>query len=37
MWYAGATFVARGHAFRTWAWEAATGLVDRFLASYDLP
>jgi 4-hydroxyphenylacetate 3-monooxygenase len=37
MFYASATFVTRGHAFRTCDWEAATGLVDRFLASYDLP
>jgi 4-hydroxyphenylacetate 3-monooxygenase len=37
MFYASASFVTRGHAFRTCDWEAATGLVDRFLASYDLP
>jgi len=37
MFYASASFVTRGHAFRTCDWEAATGLVDRFLSSYDLP
>jgi 4-hydroxyphenylacetate 3-monooxygenase len=37
MFYASATFVTRGHAFRTCDWDAATGLVDRLLASYDLP
>jgi 4-hydroxyphenylacetate 3-monooxygenase len=37
MFYASANFVTRGHAFRTCDWQAATGLVDRFLASYDLP
>jgi 4-hydroxyphenylacetate 3-monooxygenase len=37
MFYASASFVTRGHAFRTCDWEAATGLVDHFLASYDLP
>ena len=37
MFYASASFVTRGHAFRTCDWEAVTGVVDRFLASYDLP
>lgn len=37
MFYASAAFVTRGHAFRTCDWQAATGLVDHFLASYDLP
>jgi 4-hydroxyphenylacetate 3-monooxygenase len=37
MFYASATFVTRGHAFRTCDWDAATALVDRFLMSYDLP
>ena len=36
MFYAGARFVTTGHSFRTYDWEAATGLVDRLLASYDL-
>jgi 4-hydroxyphenylacetate 3-monooxygenase len=37
MFYASATFVTRGHAFRTCDWDAATGLVEHFLARYDLP
>jgi 4-hydroxyphenylacetate 3-monooxygenase len=37
MFYASATFVTRGHAFRTCDWEGATGLVDRLLGSYDAP
>jgi 4-hydroxyphenylacetate 3-monooxygenase len=37
MFYAGATFVARGHAFRTYEWDKALDLVDRFMESYDLP
>lgn len=36
MFYAGATFVTKGHSFRTYDWDAAAGLVDRMLASYDL-
>jgi 4-hydroxyphenylacetate 3-monooxygenase len=36
MFYAGARFVTTGHSFRTYDWNAATGLVDRLLASYDL-
>ena len=36
MFYAGATFVTKGHSFRTYDWKAATGLVDRMLDSYDL-
>jgi 4-hydroxyphenylacetate 3-monooxygenase len=36
MFYAGATFVARGHAFRTYEWDKATDLVDKFMSSYDL-
>ena len=36
MFYAGATFVTRGHSFRTYDWTAAGGLVDRMLASYAL-
>jgi 4-hydroxyphenylacetate 3-monooxygenase len=36
MFYAGATFVTRGHSFRTYDWDAAAGLVDRMLAGYDL-
>jgi 4-hydroxyphenylacetate 3-monooxygenase len=37
MFYASATFVTRGHAFRTCDWGAATDLVEHFLATYDLP
>ena len=28
---------AKGHAFRTYDWDCATGMVDRVLAGYDLP
>ena len=34
MFYAGATFVTKGHSFRTYDWSAATDLVDRMLSSY---
>lgn len=37
MFYSGSNVVTRGHAFRTYDWEKATGLVDRLMASYDLP
>lgn len=36
MFYAGAGFVTRGHSFRTYDWESATGMVERLLASYHL-
>ena len=36
MFYAGATFVTKGHAFRTYDWASATGMVDRLMAEYDL-
>ena len=36
MFYAGAQFVTRGHAYRTFDWPAATGLVDEMLDRYDL-
>jgi 4-hydroxyphenylacetate 3-monooxygenase len=36
MFYAGATFVTKGHSFRTYDWARATGLLDQMLASYDL-
>jgi 4-hydroxyphenylacetate 3-monooxygenase len=36
MFYAGATFVTKGHAFRSYDWKAATALLDRMLSSYDL-
>jgi 4-hydroxyphenylacetate 3-monooxygenase len=35
MFYAGATFVTKGHSFRTYDWNRATALVDRLLAGYD--
>ena len=37
MFYAGATFVTKGHSFRRYDWDAATELVDRVLASYPSP
>jgi len=36
MFYAGATFVTRGHAYRTYDWKSATGLVENMLGSYSL-
>ena len=36
MFYAGATFVTKGHAFRTYDWKKAAALLDRMLSSYDL-
>lgn len=36
MFYAGATFVTKGHSFRTYAWNKADGLVQAMLDSYDL-
>jgi 4-hydroxyphenylacetate 3-monooxygenase len=36
MFYAGASFVVKGHSFRTYDWAAATGLVDRMLGAYQL-
>jgi 4-hydroxyphenylacetate 3-monooxygenase len=35
MFYAGASFVTRGHSFRTYDWGRANGLVDEMLAGYD--
>lgn len=37
MFYASATFVTRGHAFRTYDWDAATGFVDSLLGRYETP
>jgi len=37
MFYAGASFVTRGHALRTYTWEQATAMVEGLLARYDLP
>lgn len=36
MFYAGATFVTKGHSFRTFDWDNCTGLVDQMLDSYSL-
>lgn len=36
MFYAGADFVTRGHSYRTYDWDAATGQVDRLLSSYGM-
>lgn len=35
MFYAGATFVTKGHSFRTYDWGRATALVDQVLSGYD--
>lgn len=36
MFYAGATFVTKGHSFRTLDWDRCTRLVDQMLDSYSL-
>jgi 4-hydroxyphenylacetate 3-monooxygenase len=36
MFYAGATFVTKGHSFRTYDWKRSTELLDKMLGSYDL-
>ena len=36
MFYSGPTFVTRGHAYRLYGWDAAKGLVEAFMAGYDL-
>ncbi|MDX1576577.1 MAG: 4-hydroxyphenylacetate 3-hydroxylase C-terminal domain-containing protein, partial [Kiloniellales bacterium] len=36
MFYAGPTFVLRGHAFHTYDWARAAAGLDRLLDSYDL-
>lgn len=36
MFYAGATFVTKGHSFRTYDWKAADALVEDMLNSYSL-
>ena len=36
MFYAGARFVASGHSYRTFEWDAARGMVDHLLSTYDL-
>jgi 4-hydroxyphenylacetate 3-monooxygenase len=37
MFYAGANMVTRGHAFRTYDWDQAVEIVDRFMSTYDVP
>ena len=37
MFYAGANMVTRGHAFRTYDWERAVGMVDGLMSRYALP
>jgi 4-hydroxyphenylacetate 3-monooxygenase len=36
MFYAGATFVTKGHSFRTFDWDRCTGLLDRMLDGHSL-
>jgi 4-hydroxyphenylacetate 3-monooxygenase len=36
MFYAGATFVTKGHSYRTYDWSAADKLLSNILNSYDL-
>lgn len=36
MFYAGATFVTKGHSFRTFDWDRCAGMVDQMLDSYSL-
>jgi 4-hydroxyphenylacetate 3-monooxygenase len=36
MFYAGATFVTKGHSFRCYDWGGASAMVDRALADYSL-
>jgi 4-hydroxyphenylacetate 3-monooxygenase len=36
MFYAGAHFVTTGHSYRTFDWDAACGLVDHLLSTYEL-
>ena len=37
MFYAGASFVTSGHAFRTYDWATCKGMVNDFMASYPTP
>lgn len=34
MFYAGPTFVTRGHAFRNYDWDECTDMVDNLMSSY---
>jgi 4-hydroxyphenylacetate 3-monooxygenase len=36
MFYAGATFVTKGHSFRTFDWPKTSAMLDQMLGSYDL-
>ena len=36
MFYSGASFVTKGHSYRTYDWPAAARALDDMLASYDL-
>jgi 4-hydroxyphenylacetate 3-monooxygenase len=36
MFFAGATFVTKGHAFRSYDWKSAAALLDKMLSSYEL-
>jgi 4-hydroxyphenylacetate 3-monooxygenase len=36
MFFAGATFVTKGHAYRTYDWKNAAALLDKMLSSYEL-
>ena len=36
LFYAGASFVTKGHAYRTYDWQHATDLVDNLLGTYSL-
>jgi len=37
MFYAGASFVTRGHSYRTFDWATCKGMVERLMASYPTP
>jgi 4-hydroxyphenylacetate 3-monooxygenase len=37
MFYAGAPFVTRGHAYRTFDWATCAGMVDGVMAGYPTP
>jgi 4-hydroxyphenylacetate 3-monooxygenase len=36
MFFAGATFVTKGHAFRSYDWKSASSVLDQMLSSYDI-
>ena len=37
MFYAGASFVTRGHSYRTFDWARCKGMVDSLMAGYPTP